>query len=149
MTTPFPVPIRFELPGDSWQPVPPASLGVDNALFLAVRRGTPGEGYEPTIVFSGGWRTDDATLEEIADEAVAALRDQTGEAQLLDRRSSGGEQNPACSQVVLSLSSAAPASRSRSASCRPSSKSSCRVSGSTPDRWPADRPRTERGGSRA
>ena len=72
MTTTLPVPVRFALPGDEWEPVQPESLDVTNAAFLAVRRGLDGD-YDPTLTVSGDWRTDDAGLEQIADESVVKL----------------------------------------------------------------------------
>ncbi|WP_299056095.1 hypothetical protein [uncultured Nocardioides sp.] len=95
----FPVPIRFELPGPQWRAVQPESVGVSNAMFVALRDDTPGD-YTPIISFSGGWRTDDATMEQIAEEAVLRLRDETGDAQLMDRRQFGTEQTPSYSQVL-------------------------------------------------
>lgn len=99
MTEDFPVPIRFDLPGPQWRAVVPESVGVQNALFVALRDGTEG-GYTPIISFSGGWRTDDATVEQIADEAVIRLREEVGDAQLMDRREFGTEQTPSYSQVL-------------------------------------------------
>ena len=75
MTTTLPVPVRFELPNDHWEPVVPESLGVRDAAFLAVRRGLDDD-FAPTITISGDWRNDDASLERIADESLANLRAQ-------------------------------------------------------------------------
>lgn len=100
MTTTLPVPVRFELPGDHWEPVHPESLDVSNAAFLAVRRGLPGS-YDPTITISGGWRNDDSDLEQIADESVEKLRrDGATEVELLKRRVVGSEHAPAVTQSI-------------------------------------------------
>jgi hypothetical protein len=55
MTTTLPVPVRFGLPNDQWEPVRPETLDVVNAAFLAVRRGLGGS-YDPTLTVSGDWR---------------------------------------------------------------------------------------------
>ena len=98
MTT-LPVPVRFALPGPAWRSVEPASLGVTNAAFLAVRGGLPG-GYEPTITISGDWRTDGATLEQIADESLVKLRAQASEVELVKRGEVGSERAPAIMQSI-------------------------------------------------
>jgi len=96
----FPIPVRFDLPGDAWRPVAPASIGITHALFAAMRGGLDGD-YTPVLTFSGGWRTDDKTMEQIADEAVMLLREETGEAQLLDRRAYKTDTPaPSYSQVI-------------------------------------------------
>ena len=103
MTATLPVPVRFELPDGSWAPVPPESLGVRNAAFLAVRRNLPGD-YKPTITISGDWRNDDATLEQIADESLEKLRGEGAtEVELLKRRVVGSEHAPAVMQSIGAL----------------------------------------------
>ena len=100
MIATLPVPVRFELPNDHWQPVLPESLDVVNAAFLAVRRGLPDD-YDPTISISGDWRNDDATLEQIADESLAMLRGQGAtEVELLKRRGIESEHAPAITQAL-------------------------------------------------
>lgn len=99
MTTQLPVPVRFELPGPDWTPVRPEELGVENAAFLAVRRGLPGD-YDPTITISGGLRTDDADVEQVADESVAKLRGQARDVELVKRRRVGTEASPAVIQTL-------------------------------------------------
>lgn len=99
-STALPLPVRFALPDDGWQPVDPESLGVRNAAFLAVRRGAPGE-YHPTITVSGGWRTDGADLVQIAEESVAKLRREGAEeVEVLQRRELGSPRAPAVTQAV-------------------------------------------------
>jgi 6,7-dimethyl-8-ribityllumazine synthase len=105
MTT-LPVPVRFELPDERWEPVAPESLGVENAAFLAVRRGAS-EDYAPTITVSGGWRNDDATLEQIADESVDSLRAQGAtEVELVKRTRVESEHAPAVVQSLGALAQA-------------------------------------------
>jgi hypothetical protein len=100
MTTTLPLPVRFALPGPEWEPVRPESLGVTNAAFLAVRRGLPGD-YDPTITVSGGWRLDDATLEQIADESVAKIRlEGATEVELLKRKVIESDHAPAITQSI-------------------------------------------------
>lgn len=100
MTTTLPLPVRFALPGEQWEPVSPESLGVTNAAFLAVRRGLPGD-YDPIITISGGWRPDDATLEQIADESVQKLTlEGATEVELLKRRVIESDHAPAITQSI-------------------------------------------------
>ncbi|WP_182525651.1 hypothetical protein [Nocardioides dongkuii] len=98
--TTLPIPLRFELPGPEWGAVDPESWGVQNASFLAVRRGLD-EDYSPTITVSGGWRNDSTPLEEIADEALAKLRAEGAtEVELVQRRVTGSEHDQAVVQSV-------------------------------------------------
>jgi len=100
MTSTLPVPVRFALPGEEWQPVRPESLGVTNAAFLAVRRSEPG-GYKPTLTISGDWRTDGAGLEQIADESLVKLRvEGATDVELLKRRVIESEHAPAITQSI-------------------------------------------------
>lgn len=95
----LPVPVTFRLPGPEWEPVAPESLGVQNAEFLAVRRNTD-PAYAPTITVSGGWRTDPATLDQVADESVARLQHESSDVELLRRRDLGSPQAPAVLQEI-------------------------------------------------
>lgn len=107
MSTTLPVPVRFALPGEQWVPVEPERVGVTNAAFLAVRGGTPGD-YEPTITVSGGWRTDDATLEQIGDESLEKLRQEGAtDVELVQRRVTESEHAPAVTQALGALVSVA------------------------------------------
>lgn len=100
MTATLPVPVRFALPNEEWEPTVPESLGVTNAAFLAVRRGLEGT-YDPILTISGGWRTDDADLEQIADESVEKLRlEGASEVELVKRREIGSEHAPAITQAI-------------------------------------------------
>ncbi len=99
-TTALPLPIRIQLPNDSWELVEPASLGVQNVALLAVRRGLVEDAYTPTITVSGDWRTDGATLTEVADESVAKVRSEAEEVELLDRHETPSDSAPVVSQVI-------------------------------------------------
>lgn len=102
MTTTLPVPVRFALPDDAWEPVRPESLGVTNAAFLAVRRTEAT--YKPTLTVSGDWREDDADLETIADESVAKLRREGAtEVELIKRNVIESEHAPAVTQSIGAL----------------------------------------------
>ncbi len=94
----LPVPLEFELPGPDWEPVAPDSLGVENAAFLAVRRNL-GAVYSPTLTISGALRPDPATLVDIADEAVALLRAQARDVEVLKRDEIPSDHAPAVTQL--------------------------------------------------
>ena len=100
MPTSFPIPIAFELPNEHWQPADPDALGVTNAAFLAVRSVDDGAGYAPTLTLSGGLRTDDASLDDIGDEAVTAFAQQAADVELVTRRDYGSSEAPGLLQVV-------------------------------------------------
>ncbi len=100
MPTTIPIPIAFRLPDPVWQAVDPTSLGVTNAAFLAVRREHVGDDYAPTITVSGDTRLDDATLEQIGDEAVEVLSAQAGDVELIKRRDYGSDQAPGLLQQL-------------------------------------------------
>jgi hypothetical protein len=100
MSPPLPVPLSFRLPNDHWQPADPEALGVVDAAFLAVRREHVGDDYAPTLTVSGGLRTDEATLDDIADEAVAVFAEQAADVELVKRRAYGSPEAPGVLQVV-------------------------------------------------
>jgi hypothetical protein len=95
----LPVPLEFQLDAPPWESVPPASLGVENASFLAVRRGL-GDDYSPTISVSGDLRPDAATLEDIAEESLQLLRVQAEDVELVTRQDTGTEQAPSIMQAI-------------------------------------------------
>jgi hypothetical protein len=100
VTTTLPVPVRFALPNEHWEPTAPELLGVTNAAFFAVRQDAPGD-YTPTLTISGGWREDDADLEQIADESLAKLRlEGATEVELVKRRLIESEHAPAVTQAI-------------------------------------------------
>ncbi len=99
-TTALPLPMRIKLPNDSWEIVEPASLGVQNVALLAVRRGLVEDDYTPTISVSGDWRTDGATLDDIAAESLAKVESEAEEVELLDRHETPSDSAPVVSQVI-------------------------------------------------
>lgn len=96
----LPVSISFRLPNDKWKPADPAAYGLADAAFLAVRSECSDSDYSPTIIVSGGMRDDDATLDDIADEAVAVFAQQAPDAELVKRRDYGTAEAPGVLQVV-------------------------------------------------
>ena len=95
----LPFPIRIELP-PRWERVDPAAWGVTNAALFAVRRGLDDE-YTPTLSVSGAWRTDSASVEQIADESLTLLNEQGAtDVELVTRRVIPGEHAPAVLQAI-------------------------------------------------
>src|SRR3954451_19826007 len=99
MPTTLPVPISFRLPNEHWSRADPDALGVTNAAFLAVREGYEGD-YAPTLTISGGLRTDEASMDDIGDEAVSVFAQQATQVELESRRSYGSSEAPGLLQVV-------------------------------------------------
>lgn len=98
-TAELPVPVRLQLP-PQWERVDPTAWGVRNAALLAVRRGLDDD-YTPTIAVSGDWRTDGATVDQVADESVAKLQAEgASQVELVDRRRVGGDNAPAVLQTI-------------------------------------------------
>ncbi len=98
-TSTLPLPIRVRLPNESWETVEPASLGVQNAALLAVRDGLDDD-YSPTITVSGDWRTDGASMVDIAAESLAKTEAEAEEVELLDRHEVVSDTAPVVTQVV-------------------------------------------------
>ncbi|WP_203337479.1 hypothetical protein [Nocardioides limicola] len=95
----LPVPLEFRLPNEHWEPMVPETLGVEYAAFLAVRRNLD-PAYSPTITISGDYRLDEATLSDIADEAVAKYQGQVDQLRLLQRQDIGSAEAPGISQLI-------------------------------------------------
>jgi hypothetical protein len=100
VTKTLPLPLQFELPGPEWRPVAPESVGVENAAFLAVREPAGPTSYRPTLTISGDWRTDDASIDQIADESVVKVQEEAGNARLIQRTSVGSDEAPAATQLI-------------------------------------------------
>lgn len=99
MSATLPIPVQFELPGPEWAPADPATLGIENAAFVAAR--SPLEpGYTPTLVISGEERYDDASLRVIAEEAAALLTEETPHLKVLQREEVGSAKAPAITQLI-------------------------------------------------
>lgn len=95
----FPFPVQFEMPNDEWVQSDPSELGVTNAAFVAVRRGFR-DGYAPVLTISGGWRTDPATFQQIADESLEVLAEDATDVELVKRTEVGTERAPAIAQSL-------------------------------------------------
>ena len=67
-----PVPLVLEKPSDQWRSVEPAANGAPHAALLMLRRVPEGQ-YTPTLTVSGAVRDDGASLEFIANEAIATF----------------------------------------------------------------------------
>jgi hypothetical protein len=100
VVTTLPVPVTFELPNDAWRSVEPASVGVVNAAFAALRETDDDTGFTPVLSISGGVREDSLTLEEIADESLAVLAAQGQEVELIQRQSHGDAAAPGLTQLM-------------------------------------------------
>ena len=96
----LPVPVTFELPNASWRPADPAELGVSNAAFAALRQTDDDSGFTPILTITGGVREDALSLEEIADESLAVLRQQGEEVELIQRESHGAAAAPGLTQLM-------------------------------------------------
>ncbi|MGY0538596.1 hypothetical protein ACW14X_13840 [Nocardioides sp. YJ-D4] len=95
----FPFPMQFKMPNDEWVQSDPSELGLTNAAFVAVRRGFS-DGYAPVLTISGGWRTDAATFQQIADESLVVLEQDATDVELIKRTEVGTEHAPAIAQSL-------------------------------------------------
>jgi hypothetical protein len=78
MLKPLPIPLEFDLPGPEWVVIPdPAVYDVEEAAFMAMRRGVPGD-YVPSIIISGGLWPADASLELTAQDALVVFSREVG-----------------------------------------------------------------------
>lgn len=96
--TALPVSLNLRLPSSQWAIADPDDFGLTNAAFVALR---PDSGsYTPVITVSGGLRSVSVSPEEVADESVQVLGDQTGSAEVLRRRPYGDESSPGIAQLL-------------------------------------------------
>lgn len=98
MATQLPIRIEFRLP-DGWNSAPPDDVGAPGAAFVAVY-GTPSEGFTPNITISGELRPDAATLDDIADESIARLRESVDSVRLRKRAEAGTADAPGLTQAL-------------------------------------------------
>lgn len=96
----LPVPVEFRLPGPEWTSHDPDALGVPTAAFLARRTPVGSETYAPVLTISGGWREDDATVDEVGEESLRVLADQASDVRLLERSRHGSGRAPALTQLM-------------------------------------------------
>lgn len=94
------VPLGFDVP-DEWRPVDPAQAGAPGAVVVLVREGVPASaGFTPNITMGLSRRTDDATVADIADEAVGRLAATGVEVSVLEREVLAEQEAPCVTQLV-------------------------------------------------
>ncbi len=96
MPTTLPVPIEFSLP-EGWQPAPADEAGAPGVAFLALHS-QPDAGFTANITIDGGFRPDEATLADMADEAVECLHEVAESVVVASRRELGSEAAPGLAQ---------------------------------------------------
>ncbi|CAM3802467.1 hypothetical protein KIPE111705_25700 [Kibdelosporangium persicum] len=100
MATTIPVPIEFSLP-EGWRAAPPDEVGSPHVAFVALKPPAV-NGFVSNITISGEIRPD-VPLGQIADEAIARLRNEVGQIKIGNRGEYGTEQNPGLTQAVRML----------------------------------------------
>ncbi|MEU6133544.1 hypothetical protein [Nocardioides sp. NPDC047086] len=100
MTAALPIPVEIEMPNREWRQVDPDSLGADDAAFAAVRFSFQAENYVPILSVRGSFRTDPASLEDIADETRVSLLDQGASVYVVKRTQTGSPRAPALVQLL-------------------------------------------------
>ncbi|RSM79358.1 hypothetical protein DMH04_31905 [Kibdelosporangium aridum] len=100
MATTIPVPIEFSLP-DGWRAAPPDEVGSPNVAFVALKPPAV-NGFTSNITISGEIRPD-VPLDQIADEALARLRNQVVQMKVGNRGQHGSPENPGLTQAVRVL----------------------------------------------
>ncbi len=94
------VPLGFDVP-DEWRPVDPAQAGAPGAVVVLVREGVPaGAGFAPNITMGLARRIDDATVADIADEAIGRLAATGVEVSVLERDMLAEQDAPCVTQLV-------------------------------------------------
>ncbi len=94
----LPVPIEFRLP-EGWLPARPAGGDAPAVAFAAVHP-QPDAGFTANITVDGEYRSDTATLAELADESVERLREVAESVAVTYRREVGSADAPALAQRV-------------------------------------------------
>jgi hypothetical protein len=94
------VPLGFDVP-DEWRPVDPASVGAPGAVVVLLREGVPeSAGFTPNITMGLARRTDDASIADIADEAIGRLAATGVEVSVLERDVVAENDAPCVTQLV-------------------------------------------------
>ena len=94
------VPLGFDVP-DEWRPVDPATAGAPGAVVVLVREGVPaGAGFTPNITMGLARRTDDASVADIADEAIGRLAATGVEVSVLERDVLAEQATPCVTQLI-------------------------------------------------
>lgn len=94
------LPLGFDVP-DEWRPVDPAAAGAPGAVVVLVREGVPaGAGFTPNITMGLTRRTDDASVADIADEAIGRLAATGIEVSVLERDVLAEQEAPCVTQLI-------------------------------------------------
>ncbi len=94
----LPAPVRFTLP-DGWVAVPPREVKADNAAFVAVYPEMKGV-FTPNITVTGHVRPHYASLEQVAEQALAELRSGASDVQVGERSEIGNASHPGFVRAV-------------------------------------------------
>ncbi|MBO0651633.1 hypothetical protein J1792_02070 [Streptomyces triculaminicus] len=98
MAASLPVPIEFRLP-EGWLPARPEGVDAPAVAFAAVHP-QPDAGFTANITVDGEYRSDAATLAELADESMERLREVAESVVVTHRREAGSPDVPALTQRV-------------------------------------------------
>lgn len=97
------VPLAFTLP-PRWEQLDPATHGAPGSAMLALYE-ERGETFTPSITIGIQRRTDGATLEQVADEALARLAEVTDAVEVISRDEVGSGHAPGITQTLLLVTS--------------------------------------------
>lgn len=98
MVATLPFPIEFSLP-EGWRSVNPDSIGADGPGFVALHTATSGP-FTANITISGEVRDSSVSLEQIADETVARLRQTDPNVEVGKREHTGSPASPGFTQAL-------------------------------------------------
>jgi hypothetical protein len=98
MPTSLPVPIQFRLP-EGWFSASPQEVAASGAVFVA-RHPQPDAGFSANITIDGEYRSDLATLPEIAQESVERLRQAAMSVVVMEHREVGSAEVPGFIQTL-------------------------------------------------
>ncbi|MGH3757592.1 hypothetical protein [Actinophytocola sp.] len=105
----LPFPIEFTLPA-GWKAVDPAGAGAPDVAFVAVRPGSD-EGLTANITLAGEYRTDDVSLEQLAEDSVERLRADGADVTVTRLADFGTEYVPGLAQMLFLVTDLAGARR--------------------------------------
>ncbi|MEE4597638.1 hypothetical protein V2J94_38165 [Streptomyces sp. DSM 41524] len=120
MPATLPVPIEFSLP-EGWKTAFPDEAGAPGVAFIALYP-QPDAEFTANITIDGDFRPDEATLSDMADEAVERLHEVAQSVVVTSRREFGSETAPGLAQR-LTLSAAPDGALANS--CNPRSTWPC------------------------
>jgi hypothetical protein len=98
MTTSISMPVRFDLP-EGWQPADPAKSGAPAAAFVAVHPDAH-DGLTANITLGEKDRSDQTSLDDVADEALGRLLRLGRDVVLVRRTNYGSVESPAIAQLA-------------------------------------------------